>query len=311
MIRSLTYIIIFCFLSACGSQEPKEAIAVDTEFQLPAGAIPIKYIKNHLYIEGNVDGARGSFLFDTGADNFYFDSVFFNQHIFDYKKVAVAMLPGVGSTPQKTKVILDTVSFQFGNNIYQTKTVPVFGLKEIVGDFADGIIGKSYFSNKIMQIDYKHEYIKLYDSIEMISTVGFSKIPFIQDHRRLLLPLKIELNNSINIEGNFVFDLGSGHAVTFNSPIAKQFDLAKNIDYKVKYETKYGGVGGQSARYDFWVGSIKIGDYELNNFVGEYSTDTQGALSSDKHSGLLGHEILERFDIIIDLPIIICFFFLA
>jgi len=291
-------IILICFVSCYSQEAPKEAIT-ETKFQIPSGAFPIIYRK-HIYIEGIVDKAKGIFVFDTGADNFYFDSLFYNSNKFTYDKIAEAYLPGVGSKPQKTKLILDTVHFQFADYQYHTKMVPVFCLKGILGDFADGILGQNYFSGKALEINYQHKFMKIYDSISLVDIKGYSKIVYENVKNRLYVPLKLLINGSLEIEGKFTLDLGSPYSISLTSPTAKKFALNNKINNKIRYYTKYGGVGGESTRYNFKAESIFIGDYKLNNFVMEYSEDTNGALSSNKNFGLLGNNILEKFDIIID-----------
>ena len=291
-------LVAICLLS-CSFQEPVQKTITKTEFQLPSGAIPIIYRK-HIYIEGIVDKAKSVFVFDTGADNLYIDSLFFGDNKFAYDKIVVAFLPGVGSKPQKTKLILDTVSFQFANNNYRTSNVPILGLKNILGDFADGILGRNYFNVKILEINYNYQYMKIHDSINVAITNGYTKIRCENVNNRLYVPIKLNINDSLEIIGKCTLDLGSGGSISLTSPTAKQFDLGNNVNKKRNYYSKYGGVGGETSRNDFIAKSLFIGDYELNDFVMDYSEDKYGALSSNKNLGLLGNRILEKFDIIID-----------
>jgi len=291
-------LIAICLIS-CSFQEPVREIVAETEFQLPSDAIPIIYRK-HIYIEGIVDKSKSIFVFDTGADNLYFDSLFFSNNKFAYDKIATAFLPGVGSKPQKTKLILDTVSFQFANNIYKTSTVPILGLKNILGDFADGILGRNYFASKVLEVNYNYQYMKIHDSINAAITNGYTKIRCENVNSWLYVPIKLRINDSLEIIGNYTLDLGSGGSISLTSPTAKQFDLGSKINHKRNYHSKYGGVGGETSRYDFIAKSVFIGDYELKDFVMDYSEDKSGVLSTSKNLGLLGNKILEKFDLIID-----------
>jgi len=295
----IKYMVLICFFASCNSETQKKDFETNSEFQIPSGAFPIIYRK-HLYIGGLTNNVKSVFVFDTGADNLYFDSLFFSQNKFSYKNIAVALLPGVGSKPQKIKLILDTVNFHFSGNEYNTNRVPVLGLKGILGDIADGILGGNYFSGKVLEINYQHKYMKIYDSIDAALTNGYSKIVCENVNDRLYIPLKLKINDSLVIEGKFALDLGSGGSVSLTSPVAKQFALGQKIEQKIKYYTNYGGVGGKTSRYDFRAESLLIGDFELNDIVMDYSEDKNGALSTTKNFGLLGNVILERFDLLID-----------
>ena len=261
--------------------------------------IPIDY-RGHIYIKGAVKDVDGNFVFDTGADNLYFDSLFYNTSNLKYDSIAIANLPGVGKEPQKVKVIMNSVKFDFGGLNYQTKVVPVLSLKTILGDFADGIIGLNYFSNKILEINYKQKYLKIHDDIDSLSFCQYTKIQCQNIKNRLYIPISLKINDTISISDKFIIDLGSGSSVSLTSPVASKYKLDKAITNKVKYYTRYGGVGGESGSYSFIAKSIEIGGYKLNNFEAYYSTDKSGALSTTKNAGLLGNEILDRFDVIID-----------
>lgn len=269
------------------------------ESEIPHGAFPIVY-RGHLYIKGEADSIKGNYVFDTGASNLYYDSTYYSDNGFEYKNTFTAKLPGAGLTPQTVVVVKDTVEFRFGENLYKTSIVPVLKLKPILGDIADGILGMEYFNNSILEINYERKYMKIYSSIDSIDLKGWTKIELTRKDKRLFIPLQVIINDTINITGEYQLDFGSGGSVSLTSLVAKKYKLKNNIHDKVPYFTKYGGVGGESSNYNFIASQLKIGNYNFDNVVMEFSTDTAGALASDKHLGLLGNEIYERFDICID-----------
>jgi len=265
-----------------------------------ADSIPIIYYRNHIYIKGKVDSIHGTFVFDTGASNLYFDTVFYSENKFSYKNIKYGILPGAGTTPPKVIVILDTVNFLFQNNNYKTKIVPVLKLKPVLGDISDGIIGWKYFSNKALEINYEKGYLKIHSNITSVNTSGYKKIFLKQNNNKFFLPLKIIINNTTKVDGEFLLDIGSGEDISFTSSIAEKYNLDKTIKKKVKYFTNYGGVGGKSSSYFFISDTLQITDFILEKVTMSYSIDKSGALSSDKYFGLIGNGILERFDIVID-----------
>lgn len=271
-----------------------------TSFSLPQGAIPIVY-RGHIYIQGSADSIKGNFVFDTGASNLYYDSVYYSNNDFNYANFINALLPGAGKSPQNVIVIMDTVNFSFGKYLYQTPIVPVLKLKPILGDFSDGIIGLEYFSQSVLEINYQHEYINLYETIDSLDITDYKMVPLTRNDNRLYLPLRVVVNDSVKIEGNFQLDFGSGGSISLLSLTAKKFNLDNVIEQKAPYFTKYGGVGGESSSFDFMADSFQIADFVFNDVTMDYSTDKSGAMASNKHFGLLGNEILDRFDILLDL----------
>lgn len=263
------------------------------------GIIPIEY-RGHIYVKGKVNNVEGNFVFDTGADNLYFDSLFYDKSHFSYDSIAIAKLPGAGTGMQTVEVILNSVDFNSGEIDYKTNVVPIMSLKTILGDFADGILGLDYFSDKVLEINYQKNYMKVHHEIDSLTYIEYSKIQCQKIGNKLFVPLTVHINDSISISEIFTLDLGSGGSVSITSPVALKNGFDKCISKKVKYHTKYGGVGGESESYGFYAKSIEVGGYKLSHFGADYSLDKSGALASTKHAGLLGNDVLERFDVIID-----------
>lgn len=256
--------------------------------------------RGHLYFYGKIDNIDGLFVFDTGAHSLYIDSLFYNTNNFNHDSIMMAKLPGVGEKPQDVKVIRNNVNFNFGANVYTSDLVPIFSLKTILGDDADGILGLDYFSKSILEINYNENYMKVHNNISSIDISKYKKIQGEIIERKLYIPLTIRINDHIIITNKYMVDLGSASPIDFTSPIAENYNLKNSIKDKVKYYTKYGGVSGYTSNYEFWCKSINIGGYELKDFNAAYSIDKNGALATSKHAGLLGNGILDRFDIIID-----------
>jgi hypothetical protein len=271
----------------------------DTNKTIPYGIIPMDYRK-HIYIKGTVKNVAGNFLFDTGADNLYFDSLFYNKSNLKYDSIEVGKIPGVGKELQQVKVIMNAVQFDFSGLIYQTSIVPIVSLKTILGDFTDGIIGLNYFSNKILEINYTQHYLKIHERIDSLTLCQFSKIQGQRFKDRLYVPVTLSINDTVSIMDKFLIDLGCGSTIVITSPVALKHNLNKVITNKARNYNKYRGVGGGSKSYAFIAKSIEIGGYKLDHFEADYSTDKSGSLASPFHAGLIGNKILERFDVIID-----------
>ncbi|MDR2146956.1 MAG: PDZ domain-containing protein [Tannerella sp.] len=303
MNKKIFYIIITITILGC-SGGSKSNVSLQTETAdtaaIPKDAIPIVY-HDHIYFPSQVDSISGNFLFDTGADGLYLDSTFYATNRFRKFKFANGTLPGAGAgKPQKVLIIKDTVSFTIQNYDNNLSFIPVFLLKPILGDFADGIIGREPFLDKIMEINYFHEYIRLHNDVSAIDTSGYERISMKKERNRLFVPATIHINETVSIQEYLLLDLGSGGSIDITSPTADKYKLPEEITGKISYFTKYGGISGQSSSYYFRANSIEIGKYRLDNVTMRYTEDKSGALSSDKHAGLLGNEVLERFDIIID-----------
>ncbi len=266
---------------------------------IPKNAFPIVY-RNHIYIKGEAEGVKGNFVFDTGALGFYYDSTYFANNSFPYTNFFTAYLSGAGNSAQKVEVIKDTINLIFDNNVYRTNDVPIIQLKPIIGDFADGILGMEYFYQSVMEINSENGYMRLFQSIDSVDVSAYCRIELIKKDNRLLIPLKIRVNETLTIAGVCMLDFGKGSSLSITSSAANKYRLHENIAKKTLYYTKYGGVGGESSHYEFMSASVQIGDFVLNNVTMEYSLNKRGALASDKYLGVLGNDIYERFNVLID-----------
>jgi hypothetical protein len=293
MNNRLTIIITALLLFSTGCSTKKQ------EEQIPDNAFPIVY-RGHLYILGEADSIKGNYIFDTGASNLYFDSTYYSHNDFQYTNLFTAKLPGAGTTVQNVEVVHDTVTFRFGKYLYQTNNVPILKLKPIVGDFADGIIGMEYFNNSVLEINYENEYMCLFQSIDSVDLTGYSRIGISNRGNRLFIPMKVRINDTLIIAGEYQIDFGAGGNIALTSSVTHKYNLMENIEKKTPFYTKYGGVGGESSSYDFMAKSIEIGEFHFNNVTMEFSVDKGGAMASDKHFGLLGNGIYRRFTVIID-----------
>lgn len=291
MKNKLTIILFLVIVTSCSIKEQKK--------QIPDDAFPIVF-SGHIYIQGAADSCTGNFVFDTGASGLYFDTTFYCSNQFNYSKILAAKVPGAGKTLQDIIVIRDTVDFLFGSEYYQTAFVPVLKLKPILGDFVDGILGMEYFYGSVLEINYEHEYMRRFQSIDSVDVSNFTKIKLKKENNRLFIPLKVLINDSIAIEGYYQLDFGAGGNISLTSSAANRFKLLNNIEKKIPYYTKYGGVGGESSSYRFRASSLQIADFVFDNVTMSFSADKTGAMASNKHFGLLGNGIYERFNVIID-----------
>lgn len=300
--RLLLCLLPALFFSCSTGQNGSDSTPVDepvTTVKIPDGAVPIVY-RRHLYIACQVDSAEANLIFDTGANNLYLDSTFFSQAELQYENLAQAQLPGAGNGMQHVPLILDTVTCSVFGDLYQTRYVPIFQLKPILGDYADGIIGLDHYDGKVLQISYQDQYFKVCDDVQEADVTGYSKVEMRRSENRLFVPASIQVDEDLTLEGELLLDLGSAGSITLTSAAASKYKLGQQIRDKVRFFTIAGGVGGASSSYVFRATEAKVSDFTFEEPILSFSLDTAGALSRSTHMGLIGNEILDRFDLMID-----------
>lgn len=282
------------------TQEKDQAKLMVLETVVAEEIIPV-HIFGHIYIEGMVDSIKGNYLFDTGAHNLYFDQVFYDESGIKFSEVSKGIIGGAGTGKESVPLIMDKVSVDidpFGT--YTTSMVPVLKLKEILGDFVDGILGLDLFYESILEINYEDKYMKTYNSIDSIDLSGYKKIPISIEKRRLYIPLEVQVNDELRVKGEFLLDLGAGGSISFTSPTANKYQMEKMKNPKARYYTKYGGVGGEGESYSFQGNGVDIAGFSLDTVAMGFSLNKEGALSSERHSGLVGNKVFKNFHLVLD-----------
>ena len=290
------------FTASCNPQEREKSLrdAGETKnLPLPRNAIPVIY-EDYIHIKGSVNGNEGIFLIDTGADNLYLDTLFYAAGGYSFKNLLNYRIEGVWTGYQNIIIIQDTVDFSFGNYRYKTSFVPVMKLKPIGGDFIDGLLGTAYFLNSVLEINYSREYIQIYKSIDQVDVKGYDMVPLKKIDHSYTVPVKITIDD-LTLSGNFLIDLANPSS-SLTTLAAYENNLQDKIELKAKFYDAYGGVGGESAGYEFIAQSVAISNFSLPNAILGYSIDTAGMLKEGDYIGMLGNNILDRFSLIFDFP---------
>ena len=72
------------------------------------------------------------------------------------------------------------------------------------------------------------------------------------------------------------------------------------IDYGSEFEA-IGGVGGKTKGRTIFIDELKFGNLSIYKYPVDISSDKNGALSKNNYDGILGNDILDDFDLIIDI----------
>ena len=295
----LSAIIIIQFI-ACKNAAKKLSIdAEKAETIIPINSIPIEY-HGFIRVKGSLDKVRSSFIIDSGADWFCLDSTFHYSNCRIKYKYKNFVVKGVGNNTQDVPIITDSLFLSLGRNInYYAKSVPVINLKVIGGDIVDGLVGTDFLEKRILEINYKKEYVRFLNNLDAVDISKYKKIKMIIIDYRYCISLTIKINDKIKIDGYFMIDTGCpGSDIT--SSVADKFKLTNNISHKVRFYSKYGGVGGETSGYDFIANSLQISDFSFKNVIMSFSSDKSGLLADEEYLGIIGNNILERFDVIFD-----------
>jgi hypothetical protein len=262
-----------------------------------------EFSQNHIYLTAQVNGKPAHLVFDTGSSDVYLDSTWLAESSVKYSQMGKAMVRGAGNETKPTVIVFSGVSISLGGKQYSPQMVPVIDLRAVLGDMADGIFGLGQWKGKIITVDYKNRNLSVSDKLTAAQTAGFSRITIQTDPNhpgQILVPVEVTVSPDKIISGKALLDLGAGGGLEFTSKTATKFGLDKLQD-KSPFYYKHGGVGGESAGFEFKIGELKIGGIPVPHGRARYSTDRSGAMASDVYVAIIGNEIWHHFTLIIDL----------
>lgn len=245
----------------------------------------------HIYIKVNFDDKiRGNFIYDTGAPMLVIDTLFYKKNPFRFKEIQFAEMGGVGNTMQTVKLVKDTIQYETKFGIEKSGYNILMDLKNILGKNIDGIAGVESFDKKPHKINYISKHISQVKKIK-----GFEKIIIEYDDYRIFVPISIQINDSTKVVGKFLLDLGS------NTTTLVKNSMNINSVKKINYISR-GGAGGESSGNTFYAEKLSIGKFIIKHFPIDMSKDTLGAMASNLYLGKIGNDLLDDFDVILDLP---------
>ncbi|MCR9254271.1 MAG: aspartyl protease family protein [bacterium] len=267
--------------------------------QKPIQSIPFEVFGDHIFIKVKVDGSEPlDFIFDTGDGLTVIDTDIAESLKLD-KDHDVKRTSASGSVTGA--LILHNV-LEIGEmtvNDIEVYSLSLNHLERLIGRNVDGIIGFDLLDKHIVQIDYDRMEFEIYDN----DTFEYSGdgIEFDLELTNFIPHIKcaVKLNNGEVLKGEYFVNTGAGTTVDFNTPFVNKHDIIDKTGEHYSYLT--GGLGkGETKHYEGRVVEFKIKDVKFENMPVGISQAKHGIQHSKKVFGIIGNNVLRRFNIIFD-----------
>jgi hypothetical protein len=295
MLRFLLLPLAVCINLVAHSQEefvqPESKFITKLPFsQLSGGIIIIKAKFDNLPDSLN-------FILDTGSGGISLDSttaaelkiVLINTEktirgIAGLKKVAFAM----DHSLHFSGLSVDHLDFHI--NDYELLT-SVYGVQ------IDGIIGYSFLRRYIVRLDYDNSWVEIY-------TPGTFKYPrggqLLKPNFTTLPQQLAVIQDSRAILNRFIFDTGAGLCFLLSRDFTEDSSVFKTK--RRFYTTQAEGLGGKKQMELTVIRSVKIGSYKFRNVPVHVFDDTYNVANYPVLGGILGNDLLRRFNVILNYP---------
>lgn len=237
------------------------------------------------------------FIFDTGSSGISLDSTTASYLGLrpSYDGLLIRGIAGVREVPQlrnQTLTVGDlrTDSLNFYVNDYSVLT-SIYGVR------IDGVIGYAMLSRYIVSIDYNKQLMDWYaPGAFAYPKKGLLLNP--QINRLPAYPLTIQELQTKNYP--MLIDIGAGLNLLFSERFAKEAGV---LDPERKsWITSGEGIGGQIELRLTLLRSLRIGPYRFKKVPITIFDDSNNVTNYPHWAGLIGNDLLRRFNIIINYP---------
>lgn len=270
--------------------------------QTPVATIPFQlYDQKFVLIQLGVNGSEPlTFYFDTGASAALLDA-----------EVAETL----GIQPNFTQEIpgasgAKTYHIALGNEVHIAPDIIIpevalvledlSRLRQSTGIHYDGIIGYNIIEPFITRVSFEEGSIFLYDKAEQINPEGYTTLGF-EFYNEIPIPqfdLTITLHNGEQYTDRVFFDSGAGLTLLVNSPFSDKTQLVEKIGKTLG--SRGDNLSDASISLEGAIASLSIDTFLFPEMPVRISTDKAGVSSFENYLGILGSEIINRFDFILD-----------
>lgn len=181
---------------------------------------------------------------------------------------------------------LTVKGLDFYVNDYEVLT-NVYGIK------IDGIIGYSFFSKYIVKINFDSTMIEVYQP----GSIRYPKGGYLLRPLFTALPIQtLRIKDARTLTGNFYLDTGAGLCFLMSTDFSNDSSILLKKRKPVLVETQ--GLGGRKRMSITIIKELKIGPYLFRRVPTHIMEDEHNATSYPYVGGLIGNDILRRFNMI-------------
>lgn len=236
-----------------------------------------------------------NFILDTGSGGISLDSATIDYFKITPKPSDLTILGIAGMKKvsfvynEKLKLpglTIDSLNFHVNN--YDI-------LSAVYGERIDGIIGYSVLSRYTFWINYDSLKINIYSN----GRLKYPRGGWLYEPVLRTLPVQTaRIRDEVTTNSRFLFDIGAGLCLMLNKDFIEDSNfLGKK---RILYPKEAEGVGGKIDMHMTVIKEVRIGPYRFRNVPVFVFNDTFNITSYPYLNGIMGNDILRRFNVILN-----------
>lgn len=297
--RCFVSIIILLTLNGCIANKPVRSSSNDTQNQ-PLAVFPFQELTGGvILVKIAVDNFKDSlnFIFDTGNTGLSIDSTTAKELGLNIVATNKVIRGIAGEKPAKF-TYQHFIHFPGWNAGSYDMHISDYGLfEQVYGQRIDGIIGFSFFEKYIIKINYDKHIIECYAPGANVYPNGGYFLPI----NLYKFPVNmVQLEGQSVVDSKTIFDLGAGLNYLMSKQLLNDMPILP-IPTKF-YPTQVEGFGGKKVIDLTVVQKLTLGKYIFKKIPIHVFDDESNILNYPNLGGILGSDILRRFNIVLDYP---------
>lgn len=170
---------------------------------------------------------------------------------------------------------------------------PFVGLAPRMGHELDGIVGSELFRRYVVEVDYAHSTLRLYEPSDYHYGGTGERLPLTFTSNLPYIHAAIDLSDGRRLEGRFVIDTGSSQGVILLPLFAEQESVAATVHKTVAMTGQ--AVGGLTQSLTGRLAGIELGSLRLNKPLVSISQGGPAHFAVAGSAGNVGGAILKKF----------------
>lgn len=245
---------------------------------------------------GNVPDTL-NFILDTGSGGISLDSGTCNEFNIQLRPSDTTII-GIGGKRKVSFAFDQSLSLpglkvehlNFHVNDYDV-------LSSVYGEKVDGIIGYSFFSRYIVKVNFDSSTLEIYTP----GKIDYSKQGTMLNPAFTNLPIQwLNIRDRKKLGFNFYIDTGAGLCLLLNEKFVKDSNIL--LSRRRPVLTQAEGMGGKLQMRLTVIKEVRIGPYRFQSVPTYLYKDDYNVTSYPFTGGLLGNDLLRRFNIVYNYP---------
>lgn len=282
-------------------------------------AIPFELDDNLIYVRVSVNGSRPlSFILDTGAHSIIHTR---QARLLGLKLKLIGKAGGIGANQPDVYLVMEKVSFSLPGVALSPRRLVAVSLDAVescINEFVideegrnvpsaqskqsatkrdvDGILGKEFFDQFVIEIDYAQRFLNVYDRSSYQYAGSGKNIPLEIGEQHIFAQAQIRAAGRAPLTGRFLLDTGSAQAVSLLKPFMEGHNLLPSTERMTSLPVC--GLGGY-AKERSWIGALEalqLGEFKIITPVTEYRLSEPNTDAD----GFIGGAVFRRFKVIFD-----------